>query len=503
MEANILLESLKKEARCSICLRYFKDPVSIHCGHSFCQVCIAECWEELETNICPQCGESSQEKTSTRNRHLARMVEIAKCLNREAAKVLEENMCKRHLELLQVFCIEDKIPICLVCELSKEHRRHTVIPREEAAQEYKEQFQMELQTWKEEREKLQVLKMIEERRSLKRLERLGNERKRIVSGFEQLHQFLEHQEQQLLAKLEQLQEEVIKEEKTIISRLSVEISNLSDLISEIEEKYKQPMSEFLQDIKIILNRCENLKIQQAVEHSPDVEKRLDTFFEKTVHLEEILKKFRAELLSEMEGTSSSEGELEVWQGRTRFFELPYTTEKIIGRKVNVTLDPNSANPFLVLSADQKSVSLGDIWQDVPDNPERFDTYPCVLGCQGFTSGRHYWEVEVGSGKYWAAGFAKESVRRKGELIPSPEEQIWALQQYGDHLEALTHPVTIVYFSSCPRRIRILLDYEENKVAFFDVGTATLIYMFSLTAFSQERMLPWLWVWPGTELRLCQ
>lgn len=171
--------------------------------------------------------------------------------------------------------------------------------------------------------------------------------------------------------------------------------------------------------------------------------------------------------------------------------------------MNVTLNPDTANPFLILSADQKSVRLGDVWQDVSDNPERFDTYPCVLGCEGFTSGRHYWEVEAGSGRYWAAGFAKESVRRKGEIIPSPEEQIWALQQYGDYFEALTHPVTTLSLSSWPRRIQVFLDYEEDHVAFFDADTAALIYVFSPASFSQERVFPWLWVWPGTELRLYQ
>lgn len=168
----------------------------------------------------------------------------------------------------------------------------------------------------------------------------------------------------------------------------------------------------------------------------------------------------------------------------------------------MTLDPHTANPFLVLSPDQKSVKLGDAWLDVPDNPERFDTYPYVLGCEGFMSGRQYWEIEVGSGRYWAVGCAKESVRRKGEIIPSPEEQIWGVQRFGEHYEALTSPpAPILSLSSCPQRIWVFLDYEEDRVAFFDADTAALIYIFSPAAFSQERIFPWLWVWPENELRL--
>ncbi|XP_062977729.1 E3 ubiquitin-protein ligase TRIM7-like [Elgaria multicarinata webbii] len=445
---------------------------------------------------------SGRDERTRENQHLARIVDIVKCLNLDT---LEDGgrMCEKHSELLKVFCKDDQIPICLVCDLSKEHRHHTVIPIEEAAQDYKEQFQMELKTWKQMRETLQALKLAEEGRSWKSLEKLGNEGKNIVSEFEQLHQFLDDQEELLLARLEQLEKDVLKEEKTITSRLSEEISNLSDLLSEIEEKYKQPVSEFLQDLKSTLNRCEKQKSQQTVEHSPDLEKRLDTFSEKSMHLKEILRKFKASLSIELESTSLLKEEPGVRKGRMRLFELPYAEVEKRGRRVNVTLDPDTANPFLVLSADQKSVRLGDIWQDVPENPERFDTYPCVLGCEGLTSGRHYWEVEVGSGRYWAVGFAKESVNRKGEISPSPEEQIWALQQFGDRLEALTCPVTILPLCRCLRRVQVFLDYEEDRVAFFDADTSALIYIFSPAIFSQERIFPWLWVWPGAELRLYQ
>ncbi|XP_077187438.1 uncharacterized protein LOC143834496 [Paroedura picta] len=501
MDASVSLARLRKEASCAVCRGYFRDPVSIHCGHSFCRRCLAQCWGEREGSAsCPQCGENCPLRSCADNPHLARIADSVQRLHREASD--EPGICGRHQERLSVFCKEDQRPICLVCVISREHRHHTAIPVEDAGQIYKDQCQMELKTLRQGREKLQALKFAEERRSRQLLEKLDNEGKRAVSEFQHLHQFLEDQEQLLLARLEQLENEVIKEKKTITSKLSEEITNLSDLISEIEEKCKQPVNQFLQDLKNILSRCENQKIQQPTEHSLDLEKRLSAFSEETMCLEDFQRRFKGGLSFELKSTSLLKHASRIPKARSRLFDLPYAEiAKRTGRRVNVTLDPDTANPFLILSADQKSVRLGDEWQDVSDNPERFDTYPCVLGCERFTSGRLYWEVEVGRGSYWAVGFAKESVRRKGEITPSPEEQIWALQQYGDYFEALTYPVTTLSLSSWPRRIQVFLDYEEDCVAFFDADTASLIYTFSPATLSQERILPWLWVWPGTELRL--
>ncbi|KAJ7317215.1 hypothetical protein JRQ81_003377 [Phrynocephalus forsythii] len=502
---SALLKRLGEEASCPVCGEYFQDPVSAPCGHNICQACLAQGWRDPQGDApsCPQCGKSSPRGSFAPNPHLAKIVEIVRGLDLLGGLEEEEPVCERHLELLKLFCEDDKIPICLVCQLSREHRHHTVVPAEEATQDYKEQFQMELQMWKQRRKNLQTLKEAEARRSWELLEKLGNERMKIFSEFEHLHMFLEDQEELLLAKLEQLEKEIIAEEKTIMSSLSEEISKLSDLIHEMEEKYKQPVKEFLQDIKNTLSRRDEQKPQQTVEHSPELEKRMSNLSEQSTHLEEMLKKFKEALSTELESTAWLDEESRAWKGRRKLFSWPDAQVKKRGQKVNVTLDPDTANPFLILSADQKSVKVGDIWRDVPDNPERFDPYPCVLGCEGLTSGRHYWEVEVGRGKYWAVGFAKESVKRKGRVAPSPEEQIWALQQYGDHLEALTSPVTMLTSSRGLRRIQIFVDYGEDQVAFFDADTSALIYLFSPTVFSQEKIFPWLWVWPGSELRLYQ
>ncbi|CAM5098134.1 unnamed protein product [Natator depressus] len=169
---------------------------------------------------------------------------------------------------------------------------------------------------------------------------------------------------------------------------------------------------------------------------------------------------------------------------------------------NVTLDPDTADPHLVLSEGRKSVRWGDTRQRLPNNPERFDTEHCVLGCEGFTSGRHCWEVEVGGGQRWAVGVARESVGRKGRISLSPERGIWAVGRWEDQFWALTSPVTLLPWSRAPSRIRVCLDCGRGQVTFIDAGDEAPIFTFPPGSVPGERIRPWLGVGPGSRLRLC-
>ncbi|XP_044838709.1 butyrophilin subfamily 2 member A1-like isoform X2 [Mauremys mutica] len=178
-------------------------------------------------------------------------------------------------------------------------------------------------------------------------------------------------------------------------------------------------------------------------------------------------------------------------------------ESTIYVAVNVTLDPDTAHPRLIVSEDRKSVRQGDIQQDVPDNSERFDYECCVLGCEGFTSGSHYWEVEAGDGKYWAVGVARASVSRKGEFMSNlnPEVGIWAVRLYGGQHQVLTSPKIPLTLKHSPSRIRVCLDYERGQLAFFDADNQAPIFTFPPASFTGERIHPWLWVRGGSQLSL--
>ncbi|CAM5158632.1 unnamed protein product [Eretmochelys imbricata] len=245
----------------------------------------------------------------------------------------------------------------------------------------------------------------------------------------------------------------------------------------MEGKGQKPASEFLQDVRSTLSRCEKGKFQQSEEISPELEEQVSDFSQKTIVLMATLRKFKDTLPSALESLGAH-------------------------RQANVTLDPDTAHPQLILSEDWKSVRRGDTRQQLPDTPERFDTEPCVLGCEGFTSGRHCWEVEVGGEGYWAVGVARGSVGRKGDISRSPEGGIWAVQWWGGQFWALTSPVNPLPRSRAPSRIQVCLDCGRGQVTFIDAGGEAPIFTFPLGSVPGERIRPWLWVGVGgSRLRL--
>lgn len=171
--------------------------------------------------------------------------------------------------------------------------------------------------------------------------------------------------------------------------------------------------------------------------------------------------------------------------------------------MKVVLDPDTAHCDLVLSDDCKSVKREDTLQDLPDIPERFNPWRCVLGREGFTSGRYYWEVEVVDGGGWTVGVSRQDVKRKGDIEFKPEQGIWALGQWAGHFQALTSPNrTLLPEIQTPKRIRVSLDYEEGRVTFFSVDEEIPIFTFPLASFEGISVHPWVWLGPGTWLKMC-
>nr|XP_060616189.1 zinc finger protein RFP-like isoform X2 [Anolis sagrei ordinatus] len=470
MASGDSLKKLCEELACPICLEYFKEPVILSCGHNFCQSCLDQCWEGKEAS-CPQCREKVQEGGIMPNRQLANLVQIAKELGSQKAEE-KGRVCQRHQEPLKLFCKDHKAPICLVCDRSKEHENHKVIPLDEALKEYKEKTQ--------------------------------KEKEKTVAAFTLMHLFLEEQEKNLLAKMEEVEKEISAKGEKHLARLSKELSSLSKLIQEMEEKHQQPASEFLQDTRSALQGYKNKeKFETSAAFPPALKWKIWDFCDINPFLEGVMKQFRA--------------------------SLEYGIQQ---RKAHVTLEPDTAHPW----EDRRHLKFPDEWKSLPDNPERFNLRDYVFGREGFTGGRHFWEVVLRSPEEWSVGIARKSVQRKDLILSGPKvgklNLEWLMRGYlvsdtntsvrrknsggfgpragvwqvgkwesayrfssdNDASPSLT-------LSKEPKRFRVSLNYEGGRVAFYDANSAALIFEYPPASFSGETLLPLFYMTKKGQLEL--
>nr|XP_056700347.1 zinc finger protein RFP-like [Euleptes europaea] len=429
MAAGGPVKELCEEATCSICLDYFSDPVTIaQCGHSFCRDCLTQSW-----------GESG--------------------VITEAGKV---RVCEKHQKPLKLFCEDDDAPICVVCDGSKEHRFHKVIPLEEAAQKYKGNICSFLENLKKKRAKILAFKSDVVKESQNLLKQTKSDKQKTVAEFRQLHQYLEMQERHLLSQTEELEKEIVRESDEGLARLSRELSSLESLIQEMKDMIKKSPSELLQDVRSTLQRFEGKeKFETPVAFPPVLKWKIWDLWDISSFLKGVMKQFKA----------------------------------------MVTLDPDTAHPFLILSEDRKSIREAKECQNVPSNPERFAILVSVLGCEEFTTGRYFWEITVGQEDEWAVGVARKSVRRMEGGIFNPEGGIWAVGKLGGGYVAHSHPQRCLGVKEKLKSIRVALNCAGGQVAFFDNDTAALLDAFSGASFSGETLLPFFRVREKGYLRL--
>nr|XP_025038949.1 E3 ubiquitin-protein ligase TRIM11-like [Pelodiscus sinensis] len=259
-------------------------------------------------------------------------------------------------------------------------------------------------------------------------------RETIAGEFNKLHTLLKEEEQLLLQRLVEEERETLQRLQENVSKLSQQSSSLQQLIAEIEGKCQQPVAELLKDVKSTLSRSENMKLQEPEDVCTDLQRG----YKICLDLREALNRFA----------------------------------------VDVTLDPDTANRYLVLSEDRKRVRHGDTRQDLPDNPERFEKYPIVLGTEGFAGGRRYWEVEVGDKTAWDLGVCRESVSRKGKVTYSPKKGYWVMfLRDGGYKPSPSTPLPV---SARPSRVGVFLDYEAGEVSFYNVTDRSHLFTFTGT-----------------------
>uniref|UniRef100_A0A3B3RNJ4 Tripartite motif containing 35-12 n=1 Tax=Paramormyrops kingsleyae TaxID=1676925 RepID=A0A3B3RNJ4_9TELE len=414
--------SLDNDLCCAICSDFFKDPLVLKCSHSFCRDCLQNFWKGSDSRQCPLCRSRFSGEDPPVNIVLRNVVQ-SYLQQRNEKRVAEKSAsrCGLHGENLSFFCEDDQELLCVVCQTARKHRNHQLCPVEEAAEDKKVFSSVLISHCQSQSQQTE---------------------KRIKEEFEELHQFLRDEEE---ARLTVLREEDMQKSERLkqkIENISKQVSTLSEKIQDIETAMEAEDISFLKDYNtnVILVQC-SLQVPELPSGALiDVAKYLGSL------------KFR------------------VWE---KMLEIVQYTP--------VTLDPNTADRWLSVSDDLTSVRHTGIYQQLPDSPERFFPCACVLGSEGFNSGKRSWEVEVGDKTEWDVGVVAESANRKGVITCRPKNGFWVVSlRNGKEYEAWTTQPTRLRLTRKPRRIRVQLDYDRGEVSFLNPAGMSLIYTFKDT-----------------------
>nr|XP_026237862.1 tripartite motif-containing protein 12A-like isoform X1 [Urocitellus parryii] len=453
--ASAILGNVKEEVTCPICLDLPTKPLSIDCGHSFCQACITSNYESMVSqkgeSSCPVCRISYQFENLRPNRHVANIVERLRGIKLNPEEEQKVYHCARHGEKLLLFCKEDKTVICWLCERSQEHRGHSTFLLEEVAQEYQEKFQEMLQNLviaKEEAEKWKV--DIQTERTFWE-SKIQSEVENVQVEFGKLGDILNSEEEQEIQKLK-------NEEEVIMNRLTESESELiqqsqlvKDVISDLERRLEG-------------STVEMLKVRLSTSLGPEVP--------------------HSQINYEAYGIIKSpdlKGMLQVSQELTdvqRYW-------------VHLTLSPSN-NPNIVISKDQRQLRYVTQY-----SRKRGNYHEGVLGYPPITSGKHYWMVDVSKKSAWSLGlcdrkyFESASVPGQSKNY-QPKCGYWVIGlhrflYYAFCKNDAHYPLNLVLSLTVPpQHIGVFLDYETRELSFYNVTNhGFLIYKFSKCFFPKE------------------
>ncbi|CDQ95004.1 unnamed protein product [Oncorhynchus mykiss] len=435
---------------CSICLDVFTEPVSIPCGHNFCKACIRGYWDTSDLCQCPMCKKNFDKRPDLFvNTFISEMAAQVPALKRHKlinpVENLEDRMCKKHDRPLELFCRSDQTCVCQFCT-ETDHKTHDTVPLEEEYGERKAELG---------KTEAEVHQMIQER--LKKVQEIKHsidlsqkDAEREISDsvqvFTALVRSIERSQTELIEVIEEKQKAAERQAEGLIKDLEQEITELKRRSTELEQlSHTEDHLHFLQNLPSL---C-----------TPPPTKDWSRIMEETI-------------LSEVKMLCDAE------------------LKRIQQYAVDVTLDPDTAHRGLIMSEDGKRVKHGDTKQHLPDKPVRFSTCLCILGKEGFSSGRFYFEVIVKGKTNWDLGLARESINRKGKITLSPKNGYWTVWlRNGEQYKAISSHSNLLSLREKPQKLGVFVDYEEGQISFYDVEARSHIYSFTGCTFT-EKLYPY-------------
>ncbi|XP_032415388.1 tripartite motif-containing protein 16-like [Xiphophorus hellerii] len=551
------MEQLDRETfSCSICLDLLKDPVAIPCGHSYCMNCITNFWDEGEKKKnyhCPQCRKTfTQRPDLQKNAMLAALVEQLKktglqaapadlhyagpedvacdsCTGRklkaiksclfclasfcekhlqphhdvapykkhklvEPSKNLQENICSRHDEVMKMFCRTDQKCICYLCSVD-EHKGHDTVSA--AAERTERQRELE-----ERRGKIQQM-IQDQEKNVKLLqqevEAINHSAEKAVEDsekiFAELIRLLQKRSSEVKQQIRSQQETEVSRVKDLQEKLEQEITELKRKDAELEQlSHTEDHNQFL------LNYPSLPALSEST-HSSSINIRpLRHFEDVTAAVSELREKLQDVLRDSWTNISVMVTDVDVLlsepEPKSRAGFLRYSCE--------ITLDPNTARSFLLLSEGNRKVTLMKRDQSYSSHPDRFTGWFQVLSRESLT-GCCYWEVEwSGKGVYVAVAY--KNISRVGvgnECGFGRNDKSWALECYQNSFRFGHNNIWTSISGPGSSRIGVYLNHRAGILSFYSVSeTMTLLHRVQ-TRFTQP-LLAGVWVCnTGTSAEICE
>ncbi|XP_062950886.1 tripartite motif-containing protein 43-like [Cynocephalus volans] len=430
-------QAFQKELTCLICINYLIDPVTIGCGHSFCRPCLCLSWEEAQIpSPCPMCREPSQATDFKTNILLKNLVAIARKASLWQFLSSEEHMCGTHKQTKKIFCEEDKNLLCVLCSHSQGHEAHRHCSIEEAAEEHREKLIKNMRTlWKKIQQNQRNL--VVESRIISQWMCYVYLRAEMTRGeYRKLHPVSCEEEKQYIEKLKKEREEILQNLKRCEAKMAQKRKHLKELYQELIEMCHKPDVELLQDFGDTLTRSESVQLPQLV--NP---------------------------------------ELSAWF-------ITGLMDKLNCFRVDISFSNEITNHNIRLFDNVRSLVFRHVHQDASLNSDR-SNYFAAWGAQSFTTGKHYWELDVNDSWDWALGVCKDSgIRGNSKLIGSGDMFLLLCVKEGNHYGLLTtSPIFPHYIEKPLGKVGVFLDFESGSVSFVNVAKSSLMWKYPTGSFN--------------------